>query len=436
MNIKNNNEVSNNPPPEANKLDLYLDSGDVNINDSIVKMGEKIGLVRIEQKKALKVVLFNLFWTQGVRLITPRDKVSLGVSRYNPHKISYKGLRTVLDGLVKCKYVTQDVGYKDFISGNSIATTTQATPKLDSFYKQHNWRSDKDWSAIKNPELVILRGDTKNKKPIDYVDNKYSNWLREELAKYNQLLNEEAEISLVKYNKNTGTEEVVNEYCNLRLARKFIKHHKNEFEVELRYGGRMYAPWCNLSSEQRKMIRINGDKTVELDLEASSVNVIYMVKTGKRYTGGDPYHLLVNGELIPRHIVKQGATIMLNTKSINNAVAALENHYLPNVFDDKRTKKNLQKAEEYKLVKLRIKPSDILKAFLDKHKSINSSFLRGKRIGDLVACQESDRVFEIVRRFTANNVPILTVYDSFIVQEQYQEILQKWMDKLLPLISK
>ena len=161
-----------------------------------------------------------------------------------------------------------------------------------------------------------------------------------------------------------------------------------------------------------------------------------MVKTGKRYPDGDPYKLIVDGELIPRHIVKQGATIMLNTKSINGAVAALENHYLPNVFDDKRSKKALKKADEYRSVKLRIKPSVILRAFLDKHKLIKDSFLKGRMMGDLVACQESDRVFEIVRRFTANNVPILTVYDSFIVQEKYKDNLQKWMDKLLPLRGK
>ena len=422
--------------PKANKLDLYLDNKDAHINDSIVEIGKEIGLVRIEQKIALKVVLFNLFWVQGGRLITPRDKAPIGVKRYNPHKIGYKGLMTVLDGLVKHEYIIQDIGYKDFINNEGVSTTIVSTPKLNAYLHNHNWGFSDGWSASKPPELVVLRDNTKNKKLVDYDDNKYSRWLREELLKYNQLLNEDTEIALVKYNKDTSEEEIVDEYYDLTLQRKFIQHRKNEFGVELNYGGRMYAPWCNLSSNQRKMITINGDKTVELDLEASSVNIIYMVKTGKRYPNGDPYKLIIDGELIPRHIVKQGATIMLNTKSINGAVAALENHYLPNVFDDKRSKKALKKADEYKSVKLRIKPSVILRAFLDKHKSISGSFLQGRRMGDLVACQESDRVFEIVRRFTINNVPILTVYDSFIVQEKYKDNLQKWMDKLLPLRGK
>ena len=428
-------EKQNKLPP-ANKLNLFLDNVDECIIESIVRLGKEIGLVRKEQKLALKVALFNLYDAAGKRVITPRDKVSLGARRYNPHKAGYKGLKTAIDCLAKHGYATIEKGYKDLSSGESKATTTQVTQKLISFFKECSWYDSDGWFVSKQPELVTLRDNTKNKKLVDYVDNKYSNWLRNELVKYNNLLNEETEVSLVKYNQSTDKEEVIDEYYNLTLQRKFIQHHKNEFGVELAYGGRMYAPWCNLSSEQRKMIRINGDKTVELDLEASSVNVIYMIETGKRYPNGDPYNLSVNGKLIPRHIVKQSATIMLNTKSVNNAVAALENHYLPNVFDDKRSKKDLKKAGEYKSIKLRIKPGDILRAFLDKHKSIKRSFLQGKRMGDLVACQESDRVFEIVRRFTANNVPILTVYDSFIVQEQYRDNLQKWMDELLPLRGK
>lgn len=421
--------------PKANKLDLYLDNKDAHIDDSIVELGKEIGLVRIEQKIGLKVILFNLYYTTEGRVITPRDKKPLGARRYNSHSVGYKGLKTAIDCLSECDYVTIEKGYKDLISGDAKATTTQSTLKLVSFFKKYNWYESDGWSASKPPELVVLRDNTK-KKLVDYDDTKYSNWLRGELTKYNRLLNEETEILLVKHNTATGEEEIVDEYYDLTLQRKFIQHRKNEFGVELSYGGRMYAPWCNLSSNQRKMITINGDKTVELDLEASSVNVIYMVKTGKRYPDGDPYKLIVDGELIPRHIVKQGATIMLNTKSINGAVAALENHYLPNVFDDKRSKKALKKADEYRSVKLRIKPSVILRAFLDKHKLIKDSFLKGRMMGDLVACQESDRVFEIVRRFTANNVPILTVYDSFIVQEKYKDNLQKWMDKLLPLRGK
>ena len=436
MTYKTNQQENTYEYLPANHLNLHIDSKDAHITHSIDELSKDIGLRRIEARTSLKVILLSLFWSDTGRLITPRNKEPFGPMRYNPHKIGPASFITALDKLVEHEYVIQTLGFKDVINNASAKTTIVATPKLTEYLHNNKW-SHQDGCIYKStPELVLLRDNSKKKKLIDYKDSRSSNWLRGELTKYNNLLNN-SEILLVKYN-STGEEDIVKEYHSLTLARKFIQHNPrgSDYDVELSYGGRMYAPWCNLNSEQRKMITINGEKTVELDLQASSINVIYIAKTGVRYPGGDPYNVSVGDKLITRHIVKQAATIMLNTKNIQGAVAALEEHYLPNVFNDKRSKKNLKKASEYELMKLTVKPSEVMKAFLEKHKTIENSFLKGKRMGDLVACQESDRVFEIVRRFTKNNVPILTVYDSFIVQEQYKDNLQRWMDTLLPLMYK
>ena len=50
-------------------------------------------------------------------------------------------------------------------------------------------------------------------------------------------------------------------------------------------------------------------------------------------------------------------------------------------------------------------------------------YLKGKKMGDYVACMESDRVFEIIRQLTEKSIPVLTVYDAFIVQKQYEDFL-------------
>jgi len=42
-------------------------------------------------------------------------------------------------------------------------------------------------------------------------------------------------------------------------------------------------------------------------------------------------------------------------------------------------------------------------------------------------------VFEIIRRFTQENIPVLTVYDSFIVEEKHQDKLMELMDRMYPL---
>ena len=80
-----------------------------------------------------------------------------------------------------------------------------------------------------------------------------------------------------------------------------------------------------------------------------------------------------------------------------------------------------------------ISPSQLGQMILEKHKKIDKYFLQGKKVGDLILCYESDRVFEIIRRFTQESIPILTVYDSFIVEEKHQDKLMELMDRMYPL---
>ena len=415
---------------KAQSLDLYINSHEPHILSSSKELGKTIGLKRIEQFNALNLLLFNLQLCRNNALITPRARASFGVKRYNYHKVGYKALCTVLDALAHKRYIEQVIGKKNLETGESVSTTALPTHKLISFFKDNDW----SWNYCQQetPELVLLRND--KKKLIDYKDNKYSNWLRSELTKYNDFLAEDVLIELCKKNKKTGALELIDSYVNLRLQRKFIEHDKNEFGgVILKFGGRMYGPWCNLGTSQRKLITIDGEETVELDLQASAVNVLYKTVTGERYSQGDPYNIEIDSYTIPRHIVKKAATIMLSTSTIQSAVAALEKHYLPyiNDFDkDTRSKNTIKEAQEYKAFKFKLKPSELLNLYLNKHKVVRYYYLRGKRMGDLVACMESDRVFEIVRRLTKLKIPVLTVYDSFIVKQSDSATLETLMEEL------
>jgi small nuclear ribonucleoprotein (snRNP)-like protein len=415
---------------KAQSLDLYINSHEPHILSSSKELGKTIGLKRIEQFKTLNLLLFNLQLCRNNALITPRARASFGVKRYNYHKVGYKALCTVLDALAHKRYIEQVIGKKNLETGESVSTTALPTHKLISFFKDNDW----SWNYCQQetPELVLLRND--KKKLIDYKDNKYSNWLRSELTKYNDFLAEDVLIELCKKNKKTGALELIDSYYNLTLQRKFIEHDSNEYGgVILNFGGRMYGPWCNLSSSQRKLITIDGEETVELDLQASAVNVLYKTVTGERYSEGDPYNIEIDSYTIPRHIVKKAATIMLSTSTIQSAVAALEKHYLPyiNDFDkDTRSKNTIKEAQEYKAFKFKLKPSELLNLYLNKHKVVRYYYLRGKRMGDLVACMESDRVFEIVRRLTKLKIPVLTVYDSFIVKQSDSATLETLMEEL------
>ena len=109
------------------------------------------------------------------------------------------------------------------------------------------------------------------------------------------------------------------------------------------------------------------------------------------------------------------------------------NHYTPRLDEwikDKRSNEKKEKAKEYVEIVSVIKPSEIMKAFLQKHIYIKEFYLKGKKMGDYVACMESDRVFEIIRQLTEKSIPVLTVYDAFIIQRQYEDLVLKLMAEL------
>ena len=311
----------------------------------------------------------------------------------------------------------QEIGLKDIEADISKMTTIIATRKLKDWFSHHRW-TKKDIN-IAEQELVIYRANNKSKDWLDYVDGERSLKLREELRKYNKLLNN-SKILLIGKNK-----EIEKEFNNLSLNRVFINHdmHSSTNIDLFAFGGRMYGPWCNLKEEQRKRIEIDNERTVEIDIQSSHINAMYKEVTGKSYEAGDPYELEVNGYLIPRHIVKQAAAMMQFTSNTQGTVAGLQRYYFPletKFFKDKRSKKDKQRAEEYKQIKKIVKPSEIVRAFLDKHKEIDWFYHKEKIMGHHIQYWESEIVFDIVIELTNSQIPVLTVYDSFIVQEQHK----------------
>ena len=326
----------------------------------------------------------------------------------------------------------QEVGLKDIESDISKMTTIIATRKLTDWFSHHQW-TKKDIN-IAEQELVIYRANNKSKDLLDYVDGERSLKLRKELRKYNKLLNDST-ILLIGKNK-----EIEKEFNDLSLNRVFINHdmHSSTNIDLFAFGGRMYGPWCNLSEEQRKRIEIDNERTVEIDIESSHINAMYKAMTGKSYEAGDPYELEVNGCSIPRHIVKQAASMMQFTSNTRGTVATLQRHYFPletEFFKDKRSKKDKQRAEEYKQIKKIVKPSEIVRAYLNKHKEIDWFYHKEKIMGHHIQYWESEIVFDIVIELTNSQIPVLTVYDSFIVQEQHKARVE-YLIKNIPFKNK
>jgi hypothetical protein len=224
--------------------------------------------------------------------------------------------------------------------------------------------------------------------------------------------------------------EVEKEYKNLSISRAFIKHKHHPINGEFLFGGRMAPPWVNLSKEARKRIIINGERTVEIDRPASHINAMYEVITGKPYQHGYPYDLSVDGRAVPKHIVKHLSAFMQGSSSARGTAIRVGKYYKREASKPGASAQDIDNHLEWLNFKKGVNSSVIIYMFLHKHSLVRDSYLRGKQYGDKIQCWESDIVFEVVIELVKRGIPVLTVYDSFIVQQSSLSVLEELMEKV------
>lgn len=405
------------------KLNFFIDTDSQDINKSVELLKVELGLRDKRQVKALRFLLCNFHSAKGRYILVSRRRQSIQSKELNPQEIKYGSLINCLDKLIGFGYV--ELIEKGDYSKKKMTTVT-SSEKLNNWFKEHNWSNDK--IRIKNPLYVTLREpkDSREDKPqyIDYKDTAYSLWLKDELKKYSDLLNH-SEITEVDEN-----EDLVKSFNHLTMQRRFIQRHPEKYQnTEFLYSGRMPGAWCNMSSEDRaNRLRINGNKVVEVDREASHINAMYEVVTGMPYQDGYPYDLSINSIDILKHIVKNAASIMQSTYNVEDTARIVGRNYSEKANKKNAKEKHIKAYQEYldfMSANKGLTLSTIINAFLDKHPKVREHYLRGKPYGDLIRGWESDIVFETVIKLTEMGIPTLTVYDSFIVEEQYEATVKE-----------
>ena len=400
------------------KLNLFLSSNNDHIDHSCELLRKHIGLVRKEQTKALKLLLCNLKIHTNKEIFAPRRTQAISTRRGNPLSIGARSLNSSQDALHKHGLITLEVG--EWLANKH--TTIISTPKLHDWFDEHHWTND-DIDAF-NGQHVTLRLNEDTRSDVDYEDTKYSKWLNTNLASYSKVLNN-ATIQLLDEDGS-----VSKQYSKHTISRKFIKHNHHPANGEFLFGGRMSGPWVSLTSKERKRIIINGEPTIEIDRPASHLNAMYEVITGAPYKDGYPYDLIINSSLVPKHIVKNLSAFMQGAKSTAGTAIRVGNHYKREVGKKDSKEQDKLNQRQWLSYKKRVNSSTIIDEFLKKHSAVKGSYLRGKQYGDMIQCWEADIVFEIVLELVKRDIPVLTVYDSFIVQQRHEEILIKLMNEV------
>ena len=362
---------------------------------------------------------------------------------YNTKMIDMRKLVRVWNVLEHNEYIIVANHSYDRENPNAQNTTTRVMPSAklqDMFGKVSTTEFDVDLNAD-SKQLHLTEYDVEattgslysknNQQAKIYIKyNEDTPHIAEKLKvleDYNRLLSqthidianlEEPYVLRKRYNK------VAKIYDETKIAinqsKKFVRRvfSRNSWKANGRFYGGF---WQLVGSDYRQHIRINGEITVELDYKSLHPNLL-LIQEGLEpstdvYGLGDTPIVDRYDLDIQRSIVKLAVLMLLNADDIEKAYNALIAKFTtpPGEPIDIRADLTREEFDSY------------LDAFIMHHPSLEKHM--GKDEGISLMYQDSLIVEELIRNFTAREIPILCVHDSIIVQEKYLDLARVEMKK-------
>jgi hypothetical protein len=341
-------------------------------------------------------------------------------SRYNALFISPK-IRPVVHAL-------NDLGFVDFINhshntSNPAANSTcriRASENLAKLFRSAkmnlydiNLNAKRECIVLTEADATIdgtqfsMSGKLTKKKPkkIKYEDTSNTRRMRSDLTKYNKLL-ERTFIDIPALEEPFIVRKVENRDQRIAIDQsgKFVQRIFSRGSWSMH--GRFYGGWWQqIPSSDRKSIFINNRPTVEIDYSGLHIAILCAQKNIK--IKGDKYDLgqaLIDGvgPEIQRTWVKRLVLTAINSRSEKAAFAA---------FRSNSDKGSVEKSLTNKQLKI------LLDAFIAKHPHLNSDLCSDKGIELMYI--DSQITDHIIEEFTKMGEAVLTIHDSYIVDERY-----------------
>jgi hypothetical protein len=333
----------------------------------------------------------------------PRGRDAYGtrspLSRYRNPDLSYNlMIKQAFAGFLELAYVQIDrEGYFDQESGTGRLTKIRGTEKLIGLLHQDGplW----PWELCHRPdaEVLVLKDEKKNR--IDFTDNDATRLIRDNLRLINNALLahwpdlELADDQLSRLGKAMVADD---DRQPLDLSRRTLYRVFNNRSFE--QGGRFYGGWWqHVPRVYRPFIRINGERTTELDYSSLHPRILYAL-AGLQMIG-DPYDI----GLDPRHRDRVKETF----NALVNASGKIEE---PDIYQHEGLPLTFPELQE------RIK---------ERHKAIahmfNSGFgLKGQSLDSSIA-------EKVLLHFAGRGICCLPIHDSFVVPRNCEAELQDVM---------
>lgn len=267
-------------------------------------------------KSIITNILANLLnaESQGyTSLIYPMGKRNFQASRYLPKFITERLVVRAVQILVDAKVVIQDVGTKKMIQvrstfGGSNTSLVQQASSLRFTkginYGQLKWGS---FSVRPDAEVIILKSKKKipssSSELVNYTDTtNMGKEIKEYIRPYVREIND--------YLLNHTIEYSGNHLCD----RSSTAYHRIFNQGTIKRGGRYFGHWAqNIPARERHLIRIDGQKVMDLDYQAMYYNLLLYRDGATEAPQEDPF--LIPGYEELRGTFKTLAYALLNSST-------------------------------------------------------------------------------------------------------------------------
>ena len=381
------------------------------------------------RKKHIKVVVLDLY---AAWLADPDRYIAYhrtnnqydSKSRYNILKISYLTV-SVVDALKDYGYVEHHIGYQDRSElGKSHLSRMKVTDKLIDLIKDEHQVPAHAIQRYKGVETVILRDrDSQGRKiAVEYGDNANTNRMRKALTAYNALLDKTV-ITLPEAPEDGIPTSSGNRNIKIDHHDKFVRRIFNNGSFD--EGGRFYGGWWQrIPGDWRVKISMDGAKegSVEVDYSGLHIVLLYALQ-GLDYwkeedAREDPY--IIDGvEQSPqmRSLLKLILLVIINAKDRDTALGAIRKEINDNPDEYGWTKTKNTSIEQ------------LMDAFIDRHSPIKDYFHSG--FGTRLQKIDSIMAGKVIETFTSNDIPVLSVHDSFVIHPKHSNELIRVMDSVI-----
>lgn len=363
-------------------------------------------------EQATKLLTFNLYVSY---LVHEENWLGIGM-RHSDYKVSApsnhfhlsdRGVRSVVEALEILGLIERVGG--DRYSG--LRTRIRALKLLREIFQRYEL-TEYEFYPHAQSKFIVLKSPKPDAVEIDFEMTPELEEIQAVLKDYNQLLRNTF-IDIPSRDRS-----YVERRNGIKVPITHTKKHVYRVFNNGRFdqGGRFYGPWWQqVGRKYRSKIYINNKPTVEIDYSGMHIAILYgkhNLRCPKK-----PYEVEAP-DFVDKWNIKHcyKLLILLAVNSTDFSTTADAFRFGSHPLSDERSYTNSQIKE-------------MIDMFISAHPIIESHLFSG--YGNTLMNLDSQVCEQVIKHFTNLGIPVLTVHDSILIQEEYEKELNEVMKSAL-----